>query len=224
MSVPVLCQVILPAKSGIPKDNATMSFVFAPDAADATHAAGIRDDLNSKFFNFATGGVKPSNFIGPSVDLAAGATTKFYDLTGHLDGSPHGSPFYLSSFPLEAGTPSGNLPNEVAVVLSFNSDLTGILEESGATRPRARHRGRVYFGPLHGGVADVEAVTSRVKVQAGFRSCLAGAGAQLMTSAHRWCVWSRALSNVFEVVGGHVDDAFDTQRRRGQAPTTRTLF
>jgi len=34
-------------------------------------------------------------------------------------------------------------------------------------------------------------------------------------------VWSRTDEAVYPIVGGYVDYAFDTQRRRGQAPVAR---
>jgi hypothetical protein len=37
-------------------------------------------------------------------------------------------------------------------------------------------------------------------------------------------IWSRADAATYAVVAGYVDDAWDTQRRRGLSPTLRTSF
>ena len=39
-----------------------------------------------------------------------------------------------------------------------------------------------------------------------------------------WVLWSRANNAMFNVVGGWVDNAFDTIRKRGNAPTARTTW
>jgi hypothetical protein len=39
-----------------------------------------------------------------------------------------------------------------------------------------------------------------------------------------WCLYSRKLDLMPEIVGGWVDNAWDIQRRRGYAATSRTTF
>lgn len=111
------------------------------------------------------------------------------------------------------------LPHEVAVVLSFRANfLSGV--------PRARSRGRIYFGPLATNALDAQAFDGRPT--AGLMNALAGAGAYLMSPAiadnpWTWVVHSE-LAGDATVVAGFVDNAFDTQRRRGVRTSARTVF
>lgn len=152
-------------------------------------------------------------------------TISFYDLEVGAFGESDdisGSPREVVPFSTSA-LPAGALPSEVAVCLSFHGPLTGVFEEFGATRPRARRRGRVYLGPLDAAVMD-----SNGYVSAQARLDIAAAADALMDqpsiSDTPWVVYSRAEGSWYPVVGGHVDNAFDIQRRRGLKSTARTTF
>lgn len=111
------------------------------------------------------------------------------------------------------GTRDAALPQEVAVVLSTRTARRG-----------ARGRGRTYLGPLT--VAAMEEGGSVPRVDGMFRDTIVDRAEDLLNTAENitWCVLSTTSGEVYPVTGGYVDDAFDTQRRRGLAPTTRRPF
>lgn len=115
-----------------------------------------------------------------------------------------------------AGSGGARLPEEVAVCLSYNG--VGV---SGS--PAARRRGRVYIGHL-----GVNALATNARPSsnwnAWFLDAITEFLAELDGSGVIHSVWSRADDELYNVVRYTMDDAFDTQRRRGQAPTTRTTI
>jgi hypothetical protein len=231
MSEPVLADVILPSTTGLIEDQVVNTFAFltpVTGAVSATDADHIQFAL-ADFYNSvdATSGETVANFLGTQLDRATnGVKIKIYDLAGHLDGTAHGSPVFERFFTL--GPSQGgetNLPAEVAMVLSFHSDLTNLQQEQGSTRPAARARGRIYLGPLCT-LAKVEYASShQVYLSGGARNTVIGAATRLMNDANTvWAQWSRKNAEVLPVVGGFMDDALDSQRRRGVAATIRSTF
>lgn len=113
-------------------------------------------------------------------------------------------------------TPGGTgapLPQEIALVLSERTAKNG-----------PRGRGRAYFGPFVEGVntnTDGRSVPLNTLVDA----ILAGA-TDLLNSTENptWGVLSVADRTFRPVTGGYVDNAWDVQRSRGRAPTSRTAF
>lgn len=134
------------------------------------------------------------------------------------------------------GTSGHDLPAEVAIVLSFRGALAS------GTNIR-RRRGRVYIGPLQGGAADQEFTPSLwpglVADAANTHLLVPGATAGNVN----WCVYSRSQhwgvgigepippdtlpvipippTSFTQVEHLWCDNAWDTQRRRGRAATTR---
>jgi hypothetical protein len=114
------------------------------------------------------------------------------------------------------------------LVLSYRGLLTpGV--------PDRRNRGRVYLGPL---VRDNSAVENGdVRPTSTAINKLAGAGDFLATSfgvvdVVSWCVYSRRQRGLgvpveqyaIPVTSIHVDNAYDTQRRRGRDATSRVTI
>lgn len=125
-------------------------------------------------------------------------------------------PVYESDF---AFSPTGSapLPAEVALVMSFQA-----ARASGQNQ--ARRRNRVYLGPLGG-----SAPSSDGRPAPGFVTQVARAGSDLAAAASssvnwNWVVWSPTEQQDYQVDNGWVDNSWDTQRRRGLAPTSRTTF
>jgi hypothetical protein len=107
---------------------------------------------------------------------------------------------------------------------------------AGVTRPRARRRGRLYVGPLNVSALDETFPAGDTAINPPFANLVATAAQSLVSrlplidpEAH-WCVWSRrdaqlyALTDTEDQLVGWIDDAFDTQRRRGRKATSRTLI
>lgn len=144
---------------------------------------------------------------------------------------------YDHTFVLTGAFGSGPLPNEVAACLSMRS--TG---PSGADR--RRRRGRVFLGPLGGTETSVSG-TGDVRVNLDFIGDVQAAGLDLLNiadvggSTFQLCVFSRATAGAPNPDGSYdnadlvasffpvdhliMDNAFDTQRRRGVAPTVTVV-
>jgi hypothetical protein len=119
-----------------------------------------------------------------------------------------------------AGSTSG-LPEEVAVCLSYR----------GAIPPGAspRRRGRIYLGPLGVGVMDYASTTGFSHPAPTFVSALAQAATRLISQSNSdsiaWCIRSTVPSeNFVPIDAGYIDNAFDTQQRRGPKSSSRVPF
>lgn len=117
---------------------------------------------------------------------------------------------------------TNTFPEEVAVCLTLH----------GEPPITPRRRGRLFIGPL---MADTDVRTNasntmpnRVNIGAGqsIGSTLAFAAARLRDHANQnWCIRSTVpTENYVPIAGGWIDNAFDTQRRRGPDPTARLVW
>lgn len=222
MSV-VLIVSRLHSLSGIQEDFTQNSWVFEEGAEpDPLVAAGTAINKLDDFY-LAIGG-----YYGSSVSRVSMVHEHLvYDLAAELDtpGSGTGSPILVENFSIPVALASAGLPSEVATVLSFHAALGGAPVEVGGTRPRSRRHGRVFLGPLNIQCMNEEAGFGETRPRAAFRTVVADAAeAMIVGTGNDWSVWSRVDGTVREVVGGWIDNAFDTQRRRGVAATGRTLF
>lgn len=235
MTVPVLAQVVLGHVSGLPEDAVVNDLCFLADDAGAA-IDGIGDSIES-FFNTDNTNVEIRQYLGGQLSRVANACSiRFYDLTGALDGSPHGSPFETRAWTLGARQGTYNLPDEVALVQTFWAAGWSSEPEQAVNpapppakiRPQSRFRGRMYLGPLNGSTATTASDTSP-RPSTSFLTDLTAAWFRFMDERPDFAVWSRADEVLRTVAGGDldgritVDNAFDTQRRRGVAPTARTL-
>lgn len=222
MGLATLAVVTMQKDSGIPADAVQNTFAFqTPLGATTAELNAIAAALTT-FYNTTTGAGTVAAQLGKSLSTVAGVSTfEFYNLDGHLDGSPHGSPIRTDFWTLGAVAANG-LPDEVAICLSFHSAYGTDVEFAGGVRPRARDRGRIYLGPLGTGVMTEDATTNEINVATLTRQIIADSAARLRDDATTtWSQWSRADAILNAVTTGWVDNAFDIQRRRGNAPTAR---
>lgn len=221
--------VTFESQSGLPGDRCVHTMAWRFEVGQPLTANF--DDLQAQLVGFytATSGVQ-NNAMGVYL---SGRLSR--DMPPVLDiykcqptGTPLGSPVYTSDLLVlpEPGAAS-NLPAEVAVRLSVNADLTGIPEEDGTERPRGSRRGGFYFGPLSaviadGGADDEPGVDSSFRLDAkiAMQDLHENAGLAGWT----WSIWSRDDNELYAVVNGRIDNAFDTQKRRGPKPTNGTVF
>lgn len=218
--------------NALPADSAMNEFIYLStetppyDNAITEIAAQLLD-----FYNAPHGPAAETvaMFISSSMSRVVGVCKiHYYDITTVLSGAPAGSPFHTHSWTLGGIKAGGtDLPAEVAVAVSYHSDYEGLPERGpNKTRPRQRRRGRVFIGPLNSWAVG-NTIAGRVTNNQSFRETLAGAAATMMTDTAtvvNWAQWSRVNARVSEIIGGHIDDAFDTQRRRGEDPDLRTIF
>lgn len=216
-------QVSIPLDSAIPDDAIVNTFHFDDDddpLAGAEDTQGWIMDALTTFYNRIDQTLFP-NTVGPA------ATVKMYDLRDP-------EPRVLRFQDTIALTPAASdpLPNEVALCISFAATpVAGVNPQ--------RRRGRLFIGPIAQSAGVV--VASQLRPTSSAMAELAGAGSDLIDGiSHpaspglhlKWSIYSpttdaagASIDDSFnDVVSGWVDNAFDTQRRRGPAATTRTTF
>jgi hypothetical protein len=223
--------VNFPHHSGLARDQVVNTWTFAAEADLDAGALTTIESALTDFYNGSTvagSGLTVASFIGPTMSRTIAPTFKHYDLDGHLNGTAVGSPVRVQSMALlGAGNGGTGLPAEVACCLSYHSAFGTDAEfgPGGLTRPRSRDRGRVFIGPLSAtGCITQEATTLRPRVSDSLQQTLIDAGRRLFSFPSlpaSWVVWSRKAAAVHNVIQISVDDAFDTQRRRGERPNVR---
>lgn len=174
-------------------------------------------------------------YIGESVSRVANACQVLAYLTDDLSGNTaFGSPIDSVTFTMPTALTGDPYPEEVAAVISYYGDLTDVpVSEPNPSpppatiRPQQRRRGRTYVGPLQVAAGASGANQSRPKT--AFRTDCTLSFKEMAVAiaggtAGDLGIWSRADAEVWPAVAGWMDDAWDTQRRRGVAPTTRTTF
>jgi hypothetical protein len=213
--------VSIPSDTGVPKDASVNVWHFDGDdngvIPDASYHAGVLSLLTA-FYQAVDA------YLGPQV--ASPATLKIYDMR---DVQPR-VPEYENTIALTPGVGT-NYPAEVAICVSYQADRI-----SGENQ--ARRRGRIFLGPLDAGTGAV--VSSALRVAPAVATAIAAAAGTLQDGylisggpeRVRWAVYSPTIhaqtgdiDDAFnDVITGWVDNAFDVQRRRGQAATVRTTF
>lgn len=196
---------------------------------------------NTWHFNWLNGGT-PSNasflFLDNNVRAALGgcyanATTNhmaaFCNQTAtvvtiyDLDDPVPRVPVYQSTGTLSAviKATSTLIAAETSVCVSYKAAfISGI--------PKASQRGRIFLGGIADNWVDPGTGALFPKPKPGTLTALGNSINDLLATPFaddwEWVVYSRKLMQTFPVVGGWIDNAFDTQRRRGNAASTRTLW
>lgn len=197
-------QVILHTTDAVPENYVSNSWAFEQSTVplDTTGVTGLLEDFYSTI----------RGYLSPTI-AQNGHEVKYTALPG----SPPNYPFEEDTFNLSSPTSGTALPDEVAVCLSFQGARS-------AGFPQNRRRGRVYIGPL----ATTAATGNRPN--STFISLLASSALTFMSGIHGltgapyWSVWSPTDGAAVEITNGWIDNAFDTQRRRGVKSTSRTTF
>lgn len=213
-----ICRVmaVFQGASLLPEDQFVNTFHFAEfgttqsgeyeqDCADAVGA----------FYVDVVSGETMGSFLSPYVKRVF--VTKSYNLS-----IPEGTRVpTITGWTLPAGATEG-MPEEVAICCTLE----------GAPPVTPRRRGRIYIGPLTNYTFTRESATTTLPCRPNF-STSSSVGQQLinrcaiLASKHAlgWSIRSvTPTENFVKIVGGYVDNAFDTQRRRGPDPTARTTF
>lgn len=215
------CVVRIHAGSGLPADAVENVFFLQTAAGfDATDADNAVAALAYFYNSVGTGQTIPlKDFMTRDEDYTSNVDEVLFYRMPDAPG-PTGSPEFMRNWTLvEATAAQQPLPEQVAVVESFHADVTGIVESVGGTRPRARRRGRIYFGPLS--VAALEESSTGTGPQTVSSSLMTEINAaskylrsNLAALDLTWVVFSTVDWVGRAVVGGFCDDRFDTQRRR----------
>lgn len=204
-------QVRLNTLTALPEDVVTNTFHFeAEDNSPADQQAILNAVEDFYTATLSTGRTLASHYPQQMDD--GPHEIRLYDLSQPKPRVPVDSlSFTFASVP--AGT---GLPTECAAVLSFEGDkVSGI--------PQARRRNRIYFGPLD--TADAVSSATRVNIGANLIADLLAAAEAMNTAlltGETWVAYSETYNIWTPVTTAWVDNAFDTQRRRGTDATSRT--
>jgi hypothetical protein len=208
-----LVQVIFQGSTGLAEDQYVNTFHFnMPGVPFDDVAANSAMDHLVDFFNgtHAPSTSPLANEITTNITRSA-SRMKAYNLGDPIPRVPIAE----RTWTLGATASPTNYPNEVALCLSFQGERI-----SGENQ--ARRRGRVFIGPLcgNGTSSGGDVVPSATTIAKLTNAAIALAG----TADPTWCVYSRADDEMVPVVDGWVDNAYDTQRRRGKAAAARTIW
>ena len=218
----IRCKATFPHSTGLPELAVvnTWSFITVDPATRAGAATDWTTNLNT-FYS----GIK--SILSSTIAWNSGT----YEYVDMGDAKPR-VPYQTDAAVLGTlSTTNSDAPPEVALCLSFRG-------ATGSGLNAKRRRGRVYIGPLQLPGTDVWSPANATV------DLVANSAASLMTATyHKWAVYSPSthhgvpvggrledypdeipsqLDDAFtEVVARWVDNAFDTQRRRGVPATYR---
>jgi len=205
----IKAQVSIPTDNNVPADAVTNTMWFV--TSDLTAPTQLQYETIQAALGSAYSTMTPH--LSARMNLGA-ATVKCY----HWQGPQPILPAFTGPITFNGAPATTDGAPEVALVLSYHASLN----QSGI--PNARRRGRIYLGPL--------AVTGAVTPLDNLRSAALAMGSTLYTTLNtgagingvKWAVYSAAQNGAPWVTGGWVDNAWDTQRRRGIKATTRSTF
>jgi hypothetical protein len=192
--------------SGKPDDVFVNNFTFLADDNKVTAA----DDIAAALVDFyETAGPTTSINARRGVTVNDLMTFKIYKLT---DAKPR-EPLVRTHTTPTARLAAGLWPEESTICLSF----------SAAPPHTARRRGRIYIGPLNSSCGAQEATSNICRVSGAVQADFAAAAVRLANHVDAgWLIHSSMAGGTFAAVEtGWVDNAFDTQRRRGPDASNR---
>lgn len=206
-------QSVFPMSTNQPRDVVTnvMHWDSPTDLFDKAAAAdAIATRLSAFYDTIYSGAGYSANYINWAL-----SRVEVFDIAEPIPRVPEVRDLVLTLSPTATIVPS-----EVAVVLSYHS-----APESGT--PRQRLHNRIYLGGL--GSSAIATSSGATPIVAGsFRDMIASAADTLFAANTPSLAWVQRSSTPTvtdrAIVGGWIDNEPDTQRRRGQGPTTRTSW
>jgi hypothetical protein len=210
----IRAQVVLQRDSGLPRDVIMNTFHFQTATFGPPTGADY-DAVQAALGNFYNGNTGAGGTLGvylsSLLDSGSVHRIKQYDMS-----QPAPRPVaYESTFSILTSN-ANPAPAEVALCLSFRAPL-----EAG-TDPKNR-RGRIYLGPLGVNAISVSVGNGAdVAPAAALIGNLADAGKRLMDAiGPQWVIFSPTNNQSEIITHCWVDNAFDTQRRRGGRASSR---
>jgi len=221
--------------SGLARDQVVNTFHVNQTTLEP-NLLGVRDAITAFYQVTPTGGVRPvSAYLS---DLLLDYRVKAYDVTTLPSGSPimDQGPFVRAT----AATLNDNMPSEVAACISYQGTPTG-----GLIQPR--RRGRIYIGPFNTSARNTatgQTHTPSLQMLTDFRLAYSKLTADCDPYGEL-VVYSRPFAGRFGAVKDNgqpkpnlparpgttvditqvwTDNAFDTQRRRGERATAKVLI
>jgi hypothetical protein len=202
--VAIRAQVILHTVDAVPENYFSNSWCFVMDSTAG--AGALLTPILKDFYDDIVTVLSP-------VIASSSHEVKYTELPG----TPPNYPFDEDTFNFASAPAGVALPDEVAVCMSFQGDRTAGL-------PQARRRGRIYIGPLRTtALTSNRPAAATLTTIANAATTLANSVAAIAVTSY-WAVWSQTNQTAVPLVDGWLDNACDTQRRRGVLPTSRTTF
>ena len=197
-------------KTGLAKDR-YVNTIYALDKSvlPSVHS-GLADAFHA-FFHALAG------YLSPQVS-GTGAEVRMYDMH---DAKPR-IPIYQHTYAGEATSgQTAALPAEVALCLTFHG-----MPVASPVKPQS-WRGRIYVGPLaSSALSDASEPNLQSRPKAAFASAVNAAAVAMSTAIDTadatWVIFSERQLFAYPVVNVSTDDAWDTQRSRGDRPTVAT--
>lgn len=209
-----------------------LSYFTTFTTQDATDVAALVSNIHTSLTTIPSGGANtPAQWLSSTLSRAVnGVLYDVYDVSSHLNGSPAGSPYLIANYQLSSTTSSTPMPEQVAAVITLQAPYGTDVEFLPGSRPRARDRGRIYFGPLAGQACSLEATTNRTIVNAAPRTDLTRWIKSICvytspphTVVWNLAVWSRKNATMKSLQECWVDDRPDVMRRRAGLAGAKTI-
>lgn len=212
---------MLPYRNLLPEDVAMNTFHFRTSGAEATVGEITTVVTAIDNFYFQVVGSDPDD----SVAQFMSTFIRFQDTWTKLrlvpidgSGAEIGSAIFVDMTNSTIPDPGDkNEPLEVCGCLSYQA--------VGGSSPSPRRRGRIYIGPLNTRCIEGGSGSVPPTIGVNFRNTVTGAAERLLSqsvagagsggTAAPWGVFSKTDGDIFDIIGGYMDNATDTQRRRG---------
>lgn len=204
--------------SGVAEDQYVNTFHVLASSTDSDSLDGMAAAVRTFYNTMPSLGTHPLTWYLAGMADTVGERVKIYDLSDPIPRTPLFDESYTPSGSF--GNAMASLPSEVAACLSYAAAPT-----SGV--PMSRLRGRIYIGPLSMSAADNLGPSDAARPSAIFREDMVRSAKRLANDLATidpvaiWVVYSPTSNTSHGIVRWWADDAWDTQRRRGDAPTTR---
>lgn len=219
-------QAIFHGVSGLPEDRFVNSWGFMNLDLNNTPLGAAEmfgRVLDAFYFTAAVNGSTIAGFMSKHL-VSANTEYRVYDLGNPPPRDPIIVTPQVALPPFSAADP---LPEEVAVVLSLQGQNIGWDAQAVGSItpvPRKTRRGRLFLGPW--GIAVMQSGTQGARVLPLLRDTIVDRANNIINSTENmsWDIISPTRLLSTKVIGGYVDNAFDTQRRRGKKETERTAF
>lgn len=212
----VRAQIRIPRDNALPADDVINTFHFGTtqDPPSSTEL----DQIVQQLTDFYTAAVvsESASIVNRMAGYMNGPIQyKLYDIG---DAEPR-QPIRVGTFAATFPTSGSPYPAEVALVLSLRAAVPSGVD------PR-RRRGRVYLGPFNaespsfGNTGDARPSQGLINIITGAAKRMMDAGAA--SGVPSLAVYSEVGFATSEVISCRVNNAWDTQRRRGADPTANT--
>jgi len=206
-----MVQWIWQGASNLAEDQYVNTFHFQNDNVQPVDPENVRDMLYNFYINLAPDQETPISQWMSTDTITGRWTLKMYDLDQPKPRFP-----YFTDTGVTSPSGGSGLPTECALVMSFQGGRIAGSEQN-------KRRNRIYLGPF-----QIEANDAGL-VQGAFVQDLLFAAKGLINASGaatewKWVVYSPTDDNVITITDGWVDNAWDTQRRRGIRSTGRGIF